>query len=96
MRIVVRSEIQEHVEGDIEDSRERRVDCECGLCLGISSLRRHADFGLLQNLVFRYDVTKSDDGVGGEEGTFCLCTLWYAVLCDNFIIRFILSNTSTT
>ncbi|KAJ7266372.1 glycoside hydrolase family 15 protein [Mycena haematopus] len=28
------------------------------------------------NLVFRYDVTKSDDGVGGEEGTFCLCTLW--------------------
>ncbi|KAG5642317.1 hypothetical protein DXG03_003019 [Asterophora parasitica] len=30
------------------------------------------------NLVYRYDVTKSDDGVGGEEGTFCLCTLWYA------------------
>ncbi|KAL0960426.1 hypothetical protein HGRIS_005469 [Hohenbuehelia grisea] len=28
------------------------------------------------NLVFRYDVTKSDDGVGGDEGTFCLCTLW--------------------
>ncbi|KIY45458.1 glycoside hydrolase family 15 protein [Fistulina hepatica ATCC 64428] len=28
------------------------------------------------NLVFRYDVTKTDDGVGGEEGTFCLCTLW--------------------
>ncbi|KAF7378131.1 Glycoside hydrolase family 15 protein [Mycena sanguinolenta] len=28
------------------------------------------------NLVFRYDVSKSDDGVGGEEGTFCLCTLW--------------------
>ncbi|KAJ7841085.1 glycoside hydrolase family 15 protein [Mycena olivaceomarginata] len=28
------------------------------------------------NLVFRYDVNKSDDGVGGEEGTFCLCTLW--------------------
>ncbi|KAJ6531430.1 glycoside hydrolase family 15 protein [Mycena vulgaris] len=28
------------------------------------------------NLVFRYDVHKSDDGVGGEEGTFCLCTLW--------------------
>ncbi|TFK68879.1 glycoside hydrolase family 15 protein [Pluteus cervinus] len=28
------------------------------------------------NLVFRYDVRKSDDGVGGEEGTFCLCTLW--------------------
>lgn len=29
-----------------------------------------------QNLVYRYDVNKSDDGVGGEEGTFCLCTLW--------------------
>jgi GH15 family glucan-1,4-alpha-glucosidase len=29
-----------------------------------------------QGLVYRYDVTKSDDGVGGEEGTFCLCTLW--------------------
>ncbi|KAJ3992041.1 glycoside hydrolase family 15 protein, partial [Lentinula boryana] len=30
----------------------------------------------LTNLVFRYDVHKSDDGVGGEEGTFGLCTLW--------------------
>jgi len=28
------------------------------------------------NLVYRYDVKKTDDGVGGEEGTFCLCTLW--------------------
>ncbi|KDQ51558.1 glycoside hydrolase family 15 protein [Jaapia argillacea MUCL 33604] len=28
------------------------------------------------NLVYRYDTTKTDDGVGGEEGTFCLCTLW--------------------
>ncbi|KAJ6531431.1 glycoside hydrolase family 15 protein [Mycena vulgaris] len=28
------------------------------------------------NLGFRYDVHKSDDGVDGEEGTFCLCTLW--------------------
>ncbi|KAJ3772058.1 glycoside hydrolase family 15 protein [Lentinula raphanica] len=28
------------------------------------------------NLVFRYDVRKADDGVGGEEGTFGLCTLW--------------------
>ena len=32
-----------------------------------------------QNLVFRYDVSKTDDGVGGEEGTFCLCTLWCVV-----------------
>lgn len=30
----------------------------------------------VQGLVYRYDVTKADDGVGGEEGTFCLCTLW--------------------
>ncbi|KAI0286780.1 glycoside hydrolase family 15 protein [Russula aff. rugulosa BPL654] len=28
------------------------------------------------NLVYRYDTSQSDDGVGGEEGTFCLCTLW--------------------
>ncbi|KAI6110676.1 glycoside hydrolase family 15 protein [Pisolithus croceorrhizus] len=28
------------------------------------------------NLVYRYDVAKTDDGVGGKEGTFCLCTLW--------------------
>lgn len=33
--------------------------------------------GLMSNnLVYRYDVKKSGDGVGGEEGTFCLCTLW--------------------
>ncbi|KAF8959160.1 glycoside hydrolase family 15 protein [Flammula alnicola] len=33
--------------------------------------------GLTSNgLVYRYDVRKSNDGVGGEEGTFCLCTLW--------------------
>lgn len=33
--------------------------------------------GLTSNgLVYRYDVRKSSDGVGGEEGTFCLCTLW--------------------
>ncbi|EMD39530.1 glycoside hydrolase family 15 protein [Gelatoporia subvermispora B] len=33
--------------------------------------------GLTSNgLVYRYDSSKTDDGVGGEEGTFCLCTLW--------------------
>ncbi|KAK5223535.1 hypothetical protein LTR96_008664 [Exophiala xenobiotica] len=26
--------------------------------------------------VFRYDHEKSDDGVGGREGTFVMCTLW--------------------
>lgn len=25
----------------------------------------------VNNLVYRYDVSKSDDGVGGEEGAFC-------------------------
>ena len=29
------------------------------------------------NPIYHYDVTKSNDGVGGEEGTFCLCMLWY-------------------
>ncbi|KAG8979265.1 hypothetical protein FRB94_011744 [Tulasnella sp. JGI-2019a] len=28
------------------------------------------------NLVFRYDTAKSEDGVGGEEGAFSLTTLW--------------------
>lgn len=28
------------------------------------------------NLVSRYDVTKANDGIGGEEGAFGLCTLW--------------------
>ncbi|KAF8603807.1 glycoside hydrolase family 15 protein [Ceratobasidium sp. AG-I] len=28
------------------------------------------------NLVFRYDTKLTDDGVGGEEGAFSLCTLW--------------------
>ncbi|KAF8323514.1 Six-hairpin glycosidase, partial [Cantharellus anzutake] len=28
------------------------------------------------NLVYRYDATAVDDGVGGEEGAFSLCTLW--------------------
>lgn len=26
--------------------------------------------------MYRYDTRKTEDGVGGEEGTFCLCTLW--------------------
>jgi GH15 family glucan-1,4-alpha-glucosidase len=28
------------------------------------------------SLVYRYDSASSDDGVGGEEGTFNLCTFW--------------------
>jgi len=30
----------------------------------------------VQGLVYRYDTRTAGDGVGGEEGTFCLCTLW--------------------
>lgn len=28
------------------------------------------------NTVFRYDTEKADDGIGGEEGAFSMCTLW--------------------
>lgn len=28
------------------------------------------------NTVFRYDTQKVNDGVGGEEGAFSMCTLW--------------------
>ncbi|KAG8880940.1 hypothetical protein FRB97_000333 [Tulasnella sp. 331] len=31
---------------------------------------------MANNLVFRYDTEKSQDGVGGEEGAFSLTTLW--------------------
>jgi len=30
----------------------------------------------INNSVLRYDTTKTDDGIGGEEGAFSLCTLW--------------------
>ena len=36
-------------------------------------------------MVYRYDVTKTDDGVGGEEGTFCLCTLWYVASTSRWL-----------
>ena len=35
------------------------------------------DGGLVSNnLVYRYDVERSSDGLAGEEGTFSLCTFW--------------------
>jgi hypothetical protein len=42
----------------------------------------------MQNLVYRYNTAESDDGVGGEEGTFCLCTLWSVgcKLCERHAI----------
>ncbi len=39
--------------------------------------RRPAEGGLVSDgLVYRYDVDRSNDGVGGEEGTFNMCTFW--------------------
>lgn len=35
------------------------------------------------NTVFRYDTEKVDDGVGGEEGAFSMCTLWAIGECLN-------------
>jgi GH15 family glucan-1,4-alpha-glucosidase len=29
------------------------------------------------SLVFRYDTSQSEDGVGGGEGTFSMCSFWY-------------------
>lgn len=41
--------------------------------LQILSFREPAE----NNLVYRYDTTKVDDGTGGgEEGAFSMCTLW--------------------
>lgn len=34
----------------------------------------------IQNMIYRYDVSKTDDGVGGDEGTFCLCKSYHAYL----------------
>ena len=53
---------------------------------------------LSQNLVYRYDVNKADDGVGGEEGTFCLCTLWCVshLLFTHLVIRSSSSETRLT
>jgi GH15 family glucan-1,4-alpha-glucosidase len=39
--------------------------------------RSPAQGGLVSNsLVYRYDVTRSADGLSGEEGTFNICTFW--------------------
>jgi GH15 family glucan-1,4-alpha-glucosidase len=42
-----------------------------------SILKSVTEGGLLSNnLVFRYNVDETDDGVRGEEGTFTMCTFW--------------------
>lgn len=39
--------------------------------------RRPADGGLVSDgLVYRYDADQASDGVGGEEGTFNMCSFW--------------------
>jgi GH15 family glucan-1,4-alpha-glucosidase len=40
-------------------------------------LRNIEDGGLLSNnLVYRYDLRSTNDGLSGEEGTFSICTFW--------------------
>jgi GH15 family glucan-1,4-alpha-glucosidase len=39
--------------------------------------------GLVVNsMCYRYNTDVSGDGVAGHEGTFSMCTFWYAPLCD--------------
>ena len=39
--------------------------------------RSPAQGGLVSNsLVYRYNVSETEDGLGGDEGTFNLCTFW--------------------
>jgi GH15 family glucan-1,4-alpha-glucosidase len=40
-------------------------------------LRPPEEGGLVANdLVYRYDLNQSPDGIGGPEGTFNICTFW--------------------
>jgi GH15 family glucan-1,4-alpha-glucosidase len=42
-----------------------------------ATLKPPADGGLVENnLVFRYNVYETDDGLEGEEGSFNMCTFW--------------------
>lgn len=43
----------------------------------ISTLAAVEERLVADSLVFRYDTEQSSDGVGGEEGTFSLCSFWY-------------------
>jgi len=45
----------------------------------LSTLDRIKDTLVSDSLVYRYDVARGvDDGVPGREGTFSMCTFWYA------------------
>ncbi|NLD76851.1 MAG: glycoside hydrolase family 15 protein, partial [Acidimicrobiales bacterium] len=41
----------------------------------VSAIRRELEH---EGFVYRYDTDETDDGVGGAEGTFTMCTLWLA------------------
>jgi GH15 family glucan-1,4-alpha-glucosidase len=42
-----------------------------------ATLRPPSENGLLENnLVYRYNVYETDDGMEGEEGSFNMCTFW--------------------
>jgi GH15 family glucan-1,4-alpha-glucosidase len=43
----------------------------------LSTLRVVEDRLVSDTLVFRYDSGTTDDGIGGDEGTFSLCSFWY-------------------
>ena len=76
---LVRSSFPWHFETGFENAREGWVDFKCTLVLlylcSVVSIVKF--FFVIKGLVYRYDVSKSSDGVAGEEGTFCMCTLWY-------------------
>jgi GH15 family glucan-1,4-alpha-glucosidase len=43
----------------------------------LSTLAAIEDRLVYDSLVFRYDLSRSPDGVDGVEGTFSLCSFWY-------------------
>ncbi len=42
-----------------------------------ATLKTPENGGLVSNsLVYRYDISRTDDGLSGEEGTFNICSFW--------------------
>lgn len=74
--MAVGSTIPKHVECSLKNPGTRRSDGQCVYHSPFAHDLLITRVFLLQNLVYRYNTQESDDGVGGEEGTFCLCTLW--------------------
>lgn len=42
----------------------------------LRSVNDEIDGLVSNNLVFRYNVARTSDGLTGDEGTFCMCTFW--------------------